>query len=176
MLAYTFWHWPIPGATVYENKIALFQSALEAEPPAGYRGAFTLRHGAAPWLPGPAYLDWYTVDGFADLGTLNEAAVTASRKMPHDAVAALAGGGAGGVYAHRGGPSDLRGTGVAHWFGKPAGMKYDELFAKLAGAPGSLWMRQMVLGPSPEFVLFAPKDVVLPFHAQRLDVSVVWPR
>ena len=50
-----------------------------------------------------------------------------------------------------------------------------ELFGELAGVPGSLWMRQMVLGPSPEFVLFAPRDVALSVAARRIDVSCLWP-
>lgn len=175
MLAYTFWHWPLPGAEKYEERIAQFQAALAASPPPGFRGGVTLRHEAAPWLPGPAYLDWYMVDGFADLEALNEAAVTASRQGPHDAVAALARGGAGGVYKLRTGRAGPRFARVAHWFHKPAGMRYDELFAGLANLPGSIWMRQMVLGPSPEFVLFALGDIALPFPAVRSDVFCVYP-
>src|SRR5438105_9092156 len=108
MIAYIFWHWPAPGAARYEERVAAFQAALAAAPPAGFRQGFTFRHAAAPWLSGPGYLDWYAVDGFAALETLNEAAVTASRKAPHDAAAALAQGGAGGVYRLRSGPADLR--------------------------------------------------------------------
>jgi len=81
-----------------------FLSALEAEKPAGFIGASSFRTGPAPWLPGPAYLDWYRIGGFADLEALNEGAVTASRKAPHVAVAALAAGGAGGIYRHKSGP------------------------------------------------------------------------
>ena len=175
MLAYTFWHWPLPEAEKYEERVVQFQEALAANPPAGFRGAITMRHEAAPWLPGQAYLDWYLVDGFADLEALNEGAVTASRKGPHDSVAALAQGGAGGLYKLLSGPSEPRFARVAHWFHKPAGMRYDELFAKLANLPGSIWMRQMVLGPSPEFVLFALGDIALPFPAVRSDVFSVWP-
>src|SRR5207253_6612299 len=47
---------------------------------------------------GNLYEDWYFVDDFTALGALNEAAVTVARKDPHDTVAKLAGGGAGGVY------------------------------------------------------------------------------
>jgi len=65
-------------------------------------------------------------------------------------------GGAARVYELQQGPADFVDAKVAHWFGKPAGMRYAELFGELAGVPGSLWMRQMVLGPSPEFVLLPP--------------------
>ena len=54
-------------------------------------------------------------------------------------------------------------------------MRYAELFGELAGVPGSLWMRQMVLGSSPEFVLFAVRDVALGVPAMRVDVSCIWP-
>ena len=46
---------------------------------------------------------------------------------------------------------------------------------ELAGVPGSLWMRQMVLGASPEFVLFAARDVALGVPATRVDVARIWP-
>ena len=54
-------------------------------------------------------------------------------------------------------------------------MRYAELFGELAGVPGSLWMRQMVLGASPEFVLFAARDVALGVPATRVDVDCIWP-
>ena len=56
MIAYIFWHWPAPGAARYEERVAAFQAALAAAPPAGFRQGFTFRHAAAPWLPGPGYL------------------------------------------------------------------------------------------------------------------------
>ena len=175
MLAYAFWHWPSNPGNDYDQRMRKFQAALAAEPPPGFRGGVTFRHEAAPWLPGEAYLDWYLVDGFADLQALNDAAVSASRKGPHDDVAAVAAGGAGGVYKLRSGPAEPRFARVAHWFHKPAGMRYDELFKHVEGLPGSLWMRQMVLGPSPEFVLFALANIALPFPAVRANLFSVWP-
>jgi hypothetical protein len=38
----------------------------------------------------------------------------------------------------------------APWFGKTAGVSYDGFFRRLGGR-GSLWQRQIVLGPTPEF-------------------------
>ncbi|HET7784349.1 MAG TPA: hypothetical protein VFL36_00110 [Myxococcales bacterium] len=176
MLAYTFWHWPREDASEYERHLAEFFQVMEEDKPLGYLGGLTLRHGAAPWLPGPAFLDWYRLGSFADLGTLNEGAVSGSRRAAHDDVAHMAKGGAGGVYELQQGPADFHDARVAHWFGKPEGMRYAELFGELAGVAGSLWMRQMVLGPSPEFVLFAPRDVALSVTARRVDVSCLWPR
>ncbi|HUJ27584.1 MAG TPA: hypothetical protein VLW85_16280 [Myxococcales bacterium] len=149
MLAYTFWHWPNTGAADYEARLRRFHEAMRAAPPAGFRGSYAFRHGAAPWLPGPAYLDWYLVDGFAELQSLNDGAISLSRKEPHDAVAAQARGGAGGVYKLY--SDDREPKGPARWFSKPDGMRYDQLLPQLKG---SAWMRQMVLGPSPEFVVF----------------------
>src|SRR5437868_13872125 len=150
MLAYTFWHWPREGATDYERHLVEFLLALEAEKPPGYLGALSMRHGAAAWLPGPAYLDWYRISGFADLGTLSDGAVSGSRRAPHDDVAAMAGGGAGGVYELQQGPADFVDAKVAHWFGKRAGMRYAELFGECAGGPGPRWMGQGGWGPSAE--------------------------
>jgi hypothetical protein len=175
MLAYTFFHWPREGAAGYEQHLGKFLQAMEVDKPLGYLGGLSLRHEAAPWLPGPAYLDWYRVKGFTELGLLNEGAVIGSRRMPHDEVAALAAGGTGGVYKLQQGSEDFRDARVAHWFGKPAGKRYAELFGELAGVPGSLWMRQMVLGPSPEFVLFAVREVPLSVPATRIAVRCVWP-
>ena len=87
-----------------------------------------------------------------------------------------AAGGAGGVYELQQGRAEFGDAKVAHWFGKPQGMRYAELFGELAGVAGSLWMRQMVLGPSPEFVLFAARDVALSVPATRVDVACIWPR
>ena len=60
---------------------------------------------------------------FADLEPLNEGAVSGSRRAAHDDVAHMAAGGAGGVYELQQGPPDFRDARVAHWFGKPSGMR-----------------------------------------------------
>src|SRR5207302_2718019 len=126
MLAYTFWHWPREGASEYERHLGEFFQALEAEKPPGYLGGLSMRHGAAAWLPGPAYLDWYRISGFADLGTLNDGAVSGSRRAPHDDVAAMAGGGAGGGVGAPQGPAGLGRRGGAARVRQPAGDRYAE--------------------------------------------------
>src|SRR2546428_13473942 len=120
MLAYAFWHWPREGASEYERHLGEFFQALEAEKPLGYLGGLSMRHGAAAWLPGPAYLDWYRVSGFADLGTLNDGAVSGSRRAPHDDVAAMAGGGPGGGDHRQQSPADLAHAKGAHTVCKPS--------------------------------------------------------
>jgi len=78
----------------------------------------------------------------------------------------------------------------AHWFGKPEGMSYAELFAALepsvARGGVALWMRQMVLGPAREFCLHAMLPLSLPdaLGARRggtemvqstVSLRAVWP-
>lgn len=184
MLAYVFWHWKRAevAATDYENRQRAFHAALGVAPSSGFLGSFSVGLSQAPWLTGgaDAYEDWYLVQDFAALGLLNEAAVSASRAAPHDAAAAIAAGGAGGLYGLRRGAA-LRQPRYAHWFGKPDGMAYSELFAQLAPvmdqAECALWMRQMVLGPAREFCLHAaaPVSMAAVFRALIIPLRQVVP-
>jgi hypothetical protein len=155
MLAYVFWHWPAPGPDPrpYVERLLEFHRALRDARPVGFRGSRVLAIEGAPWAPGaPAYEDWYLVDDFAALGTLNDAAVTAARQVPHDAVARLAAGGAGGVYRRLAtGPAGIE---RVAWCAKPAGEPYAAFLGRLPAAEA--WQRQMVLGPTPEFCVFGP--------------------
>ena len=141
-----------------------------------------MRLGGAPWANqgAAAYEDWYLIRDMAALAPLNEAAVSGSRKAPHDAVARLAAGGTAGVYRlQAGAPLDRPAS--AAWFGKPVGMTYTALFGLLdpvvSGAGGALWMRQMVLGPTPEFCLQSAGPAGFPpaIAALSLSLSPVWP-
>jgi hypothetical protein len=184
LLAYVFWHWRQVeiAAQAYENRQRAFHAALAAAPSAGFLGSCSVALSYAPWAAGggDAYEDWYMVQDFSALGFLNEAAVSASRAAPHDAAAAVAAGGAGGLYRLQHGAA-VHQPQVAHWFGKPAGMSYSTLFAQLAPVvehvQGALWMRQMVLGPAREFCLHAAAPVSLPavFAALVLPLRQVWP-
>ena len=164
-LAYVFWHWPEPGAPAaeYEEQLLAFQRVL------GRPGTQSYRLERAPWPgapAGPAYEDWYPVADWADLGVLNEAAVTGARRGPHDVVAARAADGAGGVYARL--QEGAAPATTAAWLVKPQGMAYDAFIGELleaAGAAAAVWQRQMVLGPAPEFVVLAPEPVRLPWRA-----------
>jgi hypothetical protein len=111
------------------------------------------------------------------LAHLNEAAVSGPRLDPHNAVANLAGGGTAGLYGLRAGSAPPV-PAMATWFAKPDGMSYaalDEMLAPFTVA-GALWMRQMVLGPSPEFCLQTTAPVQLPpvFQVQRWPLEAVW--
>jgi len=167
---------------VYESCQRDFQAALAANPPAGFLNATTVRLGGAPWANqgAAAYEDWYLVRDMAALAPLNEAAVSGPRKAPHDAVARLAAGGAAGLYGLKLGAVLAR-PAAAAWFGKPAGMSYAALFALLepvvAATQGGLWIRQMVLGPTPEFCFQSAAPVGLPpaIEALSLSFAPVWP-
>ena len=63
-----------------------------------------------------------------------------------------------GVYALRRGAAQPVDMGRAVWFGKPAGTSYAEFYDQL-GERNSLWRRQMVLGPTPEFCSMDDDDV-----------------
>ena len=184
MLAYVFWHWRRPTATVgdYEAAQRRFHAALAAAPPTGFLRSFSVAFQGAPWAAdrGEAYEDWYLLDGSAALDPLNAAAISASRQAPHDAAAALAAGGTAGLYSLRqgasvGAPAELT------WFAKPDRMTYRDLFAVLEPLTGqvgaALWCRQMTLGPALEFCLHTREPVALPAPVASFAIRcrVVWP-
>lgn len=183
ILAYAFWHWPQPSAdrTAYELAQVQFQRSLAAAPSPGFIRSASYAIAGAPWANngGDAYQDWYMVRGTTALDPLDEAAITASRKAPHDAAAAQAAGGTAGLFRLRLGdlPTEAR---WSHWFSKPAGLSYPQLFAAvepaLAPAGGSLWVRKMTLGPSPEFCVLARQPAVLApqFQLFAFPLRPVW--
>jgi len=184
MLAYIFWHWPYPRVdkTSYQHYLIDFHDALRAQKLAGfhYSTVFQLEH--APWIDthGEVYEEWYVVQNFAALEALNEGAVSGSCKEPHNRVASHAAGGAGGLYQLRAGEPGLATAHAALWFAKPSGMSYEDLYAALQPgieqATGSLWQRQMVLGPAPEFRWHSPRDHTLPeiFNCLKIPLLQIW--
>jgi X-X-X-Leu-X-X-Gly heptad repeat protein len=161
MLAYVFWHVPgsVDGIDMYEAALAKFHRSLDPADIPGFRGSRACLVEGAPWVPASVvYEDWYFVDDFTALGALNEAAVAGHRRGPHDNVAHMADKGTAGVYALQGGAAQLADGTRAAWFAKPSGKAYDE-FYDLLGERTSLWRRQMVLGPTPEFCSLDDGDV-----------------
>ena len=171
-----FWHRPGEGGdrAAYETGLAAFHAALAADPPEGFRASAALRVREAPWLPGsgPAYEDWYAVEGWEALGRLNAAAVRGTRARPHDAVAVRAAAGAGAVYGLVSGPPVLAARRTS-WLAKPPGLDRDGFHAKLDGPGRSVWMRQMVLGPAPEYAVRSDVPIVLPWEARAIDAAAV---
>jgi hypothetical protein len=184
VLAYVFWHWPRSGVSSadYESAQQRFHAALGAAPPPGFRQSWSVAISGAPWTGAEqAYEDWYLLDGSEALDPLNAAAVSASRQSPHDAAAALAANGTAGLYTVKLGTA-VAPPRVATWLAKPAGMSYPDLYSTLAplvGAGGGvMWLRQMVLGPTPECCIQSDRPLPLPppFQPQEIGCRTVWPR
>ena len=178
MLAYVFWHWPHERIAVgdYEARLADFHRALAENPPPGFGGSWSYGIAGAGWAAGgaAAYEDWYAVDDWGDLGALNEVAVTAARRPPHDAVAQQADNGTAGIYRLRHGSPKPEAR-LAYWFDKPQGMSYaalDEVLQPHLSNTVVLWQRQMTLGPAREFCLHAPAPLDLPAPIVGLAVKV----
>ena len=183
MLAYVFWHWRRPDveSAAYESAQRRFHAALAAAPAEGFVHSHSAALQGATWAAGggAAYEDWYAVHASAALDSLNLAAISASRQAPHDAAAALAAGGTAGLYTLRAGVA-LTAPAHATWFAKPAGMSYAQLDAALRDvvAQGAcLWMRYMVLGPTPEFCVHSGGQIALPRPLEGLVLTLrpVWP-
>jgi hypothetical protein len=167
MLAYFFYHWKSPTVTEidYENRLRDFQEALTDTPPEGFSTSWCVALKGTPWANGGgnSYEDWYVLRNSADLDPLNDAAVSASRKVPHDKAAAGAADGAGGLYRVRAGEM-IRSPRFTTWFAKPDGWSYAQLYERLSptmSGGGALWQRQMAIGPG-EFCLHTNVSASLP--------------
>ncbi len=186
MLAYVFWHWPLPTipARDYTDHLSAFHQSLRANAFPSFHSSHVFQLKNAPWGPPnrPCYEDWYLVENFAALETLNKTAVTAANKAPHDQAARYAADGKAGVYQLYAGVADPANAHVACWFAKPAGMAYTAFFSLVyplvAENGGALWQRQMTLGPTPEFCWWVPVPPSLPdiFTGITLPLVLVWSR
>jgi hypothetical protein len=184
MLAYVFWHWRSPTVekTDYQKHIIDFQETLGTHKPGGfqYSTVFEIEH--VPWSEGggEVYEEWYVLDNSAALDALNEAAVTGPCKEHHNRVARNAAGGIAGLYGLYAGTSGLATARIALWFSKPSGMTYENfhgiLQPEVQQAAGSLWQRQMTLGPTPEFRWHSSEDHSLPeiFVCLKVPLTQIW--
>jgi len=177
VLAYIFWHRPLDACAIdaYERAQVVFHRSLARTPPVGFHGSAVFRIANLPWpwsaaaaqerLPpddGPGYEDWYLVEDYTALGVLNEAAVGRGHRTAHDAVANRFGAGAGGLYGLLEGlrPPPLAEASLAVWVARPPGSRQRALGDLLGDGidprHASLWRRQFVFGPAPEYCLLAP--------------------
>ncbi len=142
MLAYVFWHRPRADVDpqAYEEAQRAFHAELEMD-------SACFRLDSLPFDDGSGYEDWYLVADWGGLGELNEAAVDAHRRAPHDRAASLSADGWGAVYAPLREQASI--PGGAEWLDKPRGQSYGQFIDTLPEA--GAWQRQMVLGPAPEF-------------------------
>src|SRR3569833_3004606 len=131
MLAYVFWHWKQDHVADgdYRARQRAFHAVLASVRPPGFVQSFSFRYSHAPWANdgNGAYEDWFVVEDFEALGMLNDGAVAAERRAPHDAAAANVAGGAGGVYALRAAASPPRAT-ITNKNTKPQDKKNAQLF------------------------------------------------
>jgi hypothetical protein len=183
MMAYVFWHYRRPDITRsdYESALVAFHEALAAASPQGLLRTTVFRRPSAPWFEeqGEVLEDWHFLENSAGLDVLNEAAVSGDRLQPHNRVAAMAAAGTAGLYSLRRGRLATVPPAAAHWFAKPDGMSYQAFFESLRphyGNGASLWGRQMVLGPTPEFCLLAASPAQLPCPAFASHVETVFDR
>jgi hypothetical protein len=167
-LAYVFWHSAASAGdgAAYQADLLTFHASLAAGPPGGFVRSETFGLTGASWLGDAeaSFEDWYLVEDWTAVGALNQAAVAAVHVVSHDRVAHQAAGGAGAIYGLHAG-SESAGSVVRTWFAKPAGWSYGRLEEALAPALDdgcSLWRRQLVLGPAPEFCLRAERAIELP--------------
>jgi hypothetical protein len=160
LLAYVFSHRPAGGVDVaaYEGSLRRFHSELATARLSGFIDSATFSIGAG-------YSDWYLLENTAAMEVLNAAAVSGARTSAHDSAARMSAEGAGKLLSLAAGNASMD-EGFEVRFGKPAGMPYKDLYARLetwTNAAGvSLWRRMMVLGPPPEFCLITPSKVDLP--------------
>lgn len=184
MLAYLFWHRPKTDVetSVYESYLKGFHETLATIDVDGFQGSATFRVDGASWIGSgrQAYEDWYFLDGSYAMDPLNEAAVSGARKAPHDAAAHAATDGAGGLYRLRSGSPGTEAN-LAVWFSKPPEVRYPEFYERIEPwterTDTSLWRRQMVLGPAPEFCLLTDENAQLPPELEPVVVerNKVWP-
>jgi hypothetical protein len=142
VLAYVFWHRPAAAAdvTAYEEAQHAFHAAIDVP-------SSSFRIERLPFGEGGGYEDWYLVADWAALGELNAHAVDPGRRNQHDRAASHAAAGWGAIYELARGAAEIP-VGV-EWIEKPRGTSSGEFVASLTHE--SVWRRQLVLGPAPEF-------------------------
>lgn len=183
MLAYTFWHKRSSEISLddYEKKLIRFHQVLEESGLAGFRGCVVTRIPNAPWLApsSEAYEEWYVMDGSDVVDKLNDTAVSGARKGPHDEIAHIATDFRGGLYQPKiGSFSNVCGS-SATWFSKPSSTTYQSFYDEISKhltKKGSLWRRQMVLGPTSEFCITTSDNLEIqtefkPFVIPR---KIIW--
>ncbi len=81
----------------------------------------------------------------------------------------------GGLYRLQYSTLDLTDAGFAAWLDKPDGTRYVDFDALLrtrtTNVETSVWQRQMVLGPAPEYCILSRVDLGLPAHAAAHNIA-----
>lgn len=182
MLAYVFWHQRKSKTSKeeYQQRLTAFHQALQQRQVQDFLFSFVLEVPSLPWMTkeSEVYEDWYIVKNAAALDPLDEAAISGICQVPHDQVAQLASNGTGGLYRLKDqqlDPLQLAELQTATWFNKPEGMSYSQLYTLLeqhhAMQAGTLWQRQMTMGPALEFCLHSKQSQQLPETLQSIQVA-----
>ena len=183
MLAYVFWHQRNRAVAREEDqaRLAEFHRALQAQRPPGFHFSLVLEMARLPWMAegSEAYEDWYILENSAALDPLDTAAVTGACREPHNQAARLAEHGTGGLYRLKIEKIDtthLAAIRYTNWFSKPAGMSYDSLYNLLHQSQierqGTLWQRQMTMGPALEFCLHSSQKIAEMEEIKSVQVEV----
>jgi hypothetical protein len=160
VLAYLFWHQPRPGVDplAYEQSQRPFHASLETT-------SACFRVAKLPFGDRESgYEDWYLVDNWEELGDLNRAAVDSPSLPDHDRAASMSAHGWGGIYSLVHGVAAV--PDATTWLDKPRGEPSEQFISSLPET--SVWRRQMVLGPAPEFCLAAS-------NSNRVSRERIWP-
>jgi len=177
MTAYLFWHRPYEDVAqeAYEQALIAFHRDFAGRACDGFQGSATYRITETPWLgKKPGYEDWTFVESSAALDPLNKAAVAPAMWDVHAAIAGKTQLGHGGLYQQvllgETDPATLIRTALTRtaWLERPRGIRYEvplEAIAyqarELTGGPVSVWRKQLVLGPAPEFALLGNASLTL---------------
>jgi len=160
-------------------------------------GSYTFRVDGTPWMSQQegVYEDWYLLKGFEVLGVLNEKAVSGSMRPVHNSAAHMSGDGKGGLFGLVKGSADYGskyalwiskswsedyGSKYALWISKSWSEDYESFYRKVLEEAGSLamglWRRQLAMGPSPEFCIFAAQPLRSFEHRRPIVLmrEVVW--
>jgi hypothetical protein len=183
-LLYVFWHWRHAAAdrAEYERRQLSFHAAYEAHPPGGFVGSSSSVVVGAPWANGGdiAYEDRYALRDASALDTLDQSVAADPHRRAHEGAVQGVAGGTAGLYRVRLGVP-VSNPRHALWFGRGEGMTYGALVAVLAplvrDGESVLWMRRMVLGPTPEFCLesVTPMSLPPPLLPLELELEPIWP-
>jgi hypothetical protein len=186
MLAYVFWHHRRADVkeALYRKRLISFHKAINGSKPKGFLHSTVFRAHGLPWIDAPqeVYEEWYYTRDSSVLDRINRAAVTKGCMDAHNKVAKLAAAGTAGLYLLRNGLCREISPMVSTWFVKPVNTTYSEFYSNVKqfvdnpDSKGSLWGRQMVLGPTSEFCLHAAKAPELPepYNALAIPLEVVW--
>ncbi len=185
MLLYIFWHWPRPeadSAVIRRRRSRVPRARCALASPDGLLDSAVHRLTGAPWANAgaSAYEDLYLLQDSAALDVLNEAAVRAPGKHAHDRLAHAMLAGTAGLYGYALGAPSSAPIGTSHWFRKPPGFTYPALYGSLAEGVRdgcSLWRRQMVLSPAPEFCAFGfdPAATLPELETAAVQRTLCWP-